>query len=44
VSNGALIFGDLDDSESEIRETLRTNYTIRRKPALGAGPSIFYIV
>ncbi len=44
VSNGALIFGDLDDSESEIRETLRTNFTIRRKPALGAGPSIFYIV
>ena len=44
ASNGALAFGDLDDPESEVRELLRTNFTIRRKPALGAGPSIFYIV
>ena len=44
VSNGALIFGDLDDPESEVRQVLRNNYTIRRKPALGTGPSVFYIV
>ena len=42
--NGALTFGDLDDPESEVRKVLRNNYTIRRKPALGAGPSVFYIV
>ncbi|MDH4205165.1 MAG: 4Fe-4S dicluster domain-containing protein [Desulfobacteraceae bacterium] len=44
VSNGALTFGDLDDPESEVRKVLRNNYTIRRKPALGTGPSVFYIV
>jgi molybdopterin-containing oxidoreductase family iron-sulfur binding subunit len=44
VSNGALTFGDLDDPESEIIKVLRDNYTIRRKPALGTGPSVFYIV
>ena len=43
-SNGALTFGDLDDPRSNVREQLRTNFTIRRKPALGAGPSVFYIV
>ena len=44
VSNGALTFGDLDDPDSEVRQVLRNNYTIRRKPALGTGPSVFYIV
>ncbi len=44
VSKGALTFGDLEDPESEVRKLLRSNFTIRRKPALGAGPSVFYIV
>ena len=44
VSKGALTFGDLDDPESEVTRVLRNNYTIRRKPALGTGPSVFYIV
>ena len=44
VSNGAMMYGDLDDPNSEIREVLRSHFTIRRKPALGAGPSVFYIV
>ncbi len=44
ASNGAMIFGDLDDPDSEVREVLRNNYAIRRKPSLGAGPNIFYIV
>jgi molybdopterin-containing oxidoreductase family iron-sulfur binding subunit len=44
VSKGALAFGDLDDPNSEVRKLLRDNYTIRRKPALGTGPSVFYIV
>ena len=34
VSNGALAFGDLYDPESEVRELIRKNYTIRRKQAL----------
>jgi len=44
VSKGALIFGDLEDPESLVRKLLKSNFSIRRKPALGAGPSVFYIV
>lgn len=44
ASNGILIFGDLDDPESEVRKTLKENYTIRRKQSLGTGPSVYYIV
>ena len=44
VSKGALTFGDLGDPKSNVRELLSSNFTIRRKPALGAGPSVFYIV
>jgi molybdopterin-containing oxidoreductase family iron-sulfur binding subunit len=44
ASNGALVFGDLDDPESEVRKLLKSNYTIRRKAALGTGPAIYYIV
>lgn len=40
----ALTFGDLDDANSEVRQLLRTHYTIRRKPELGTGPNIYYIV
>lgn len=43
-SKGALIFGDLEDPNSEVRKVLSGNYTIRRKPELGTGPSIFYII
>lgn len=43
-SNGILTFGDLEDPKSEIRELLKQNYTIRRKQALGTGPSVYYIV
>ncbi|MFH2011958.1 MAG: sulfate reduction electron transfer complex DsrMKJOP subunit DsrO [Pseudomonadota bacterium] len=42
--NNALVFGNVEDSKSEIRNILRSNYTIRRKPGLGTGPQIYYIV
>jgi molybdopterin-containing oxidoreductase family iron-sulfur binding subunit len=41
---GALIFGDLDDAHSEVRKILREHYSICRKPELGTGPNIYYIV
>lgn len=44
ASNGIMTFGDLEDPESNVRYLLKTNYTIRRKVALGTGPSIYYIV
>jgi len=44
ASKGALVFGDLDDPDSKVRKLLKSNYTIRRKTALGTGPAIYYIV
>ena len=44
VEEGSMVFGDLDDPGSEIRELLRSHYVIRRKPELGTGPNIYYIV
>ena len=41
---GALVFGDLEDPDSEVRAVLREHYTIRRKPELGTRPQVYYIV
>lgn len=40
----ALIFGDLEDADSPLRQILKENFTIRRKPLLGTNPEIYYIV
>lgn len=40
----ALVFGDTEDPDSEIREILRTHLTIRRKPELGTQPSVYYVI
>ncbi|MCJ7830636.1 MAG: 4Fe-4S dicluster domain-containing protein [Desulfobacterales bacterium] len=44
AAKGALVFGDLEDPASEVRQLLKTNYTIRRKQSLGTEPSVYYIV
>jgi len=44
ASQGAMAFGDLSDPKSKVRELLRTNFTIRRKPHLGTNPQVYYIV
>jgi len=44
VSKGKLAFGDLYDPKSEVRELIRTHYTIRRKQMLGTEPAVYYIV
>lgn len=41
---GAMVFGDLNDPESEISKVLDKEYTIQRKPSAGTVPSVFYIV
>jgi Fe-S-cluster-containing dehydrogenase component len=40
----AMTFGNLADSDSDVRQVLRSRYTIRRKPELGTEPSVFYLV
>lgn len=42
--HGAIVFGDLNDPQSEIRQLLDKENTIQRKPSLGTKPSVFYIV
>jgi len=44
ASKGALLFGDLADEKSVVREALKANFTIRRKPYLGTNPQVYYIV
>jgi Fe-S-cluster-containing dehydrogenase component len=41
---GGLLFGDMEDPNSEIRKIVTNQYTIRRKSDLGTGPAIYYIV
>jgi Fe-S-cluster-containing dehydrogenase component len=40
----ALIFGDLEDLNSDVRRVLDSQYAIRRKPSLGTEPKVFYLV
>ncbi len=44
ASEGAIVFGDLDDPASDVRKVLAENFTIRRKPTLGTEPSVYYII
>ena len=44
ASDGAIVFGDLDDPDSDVRKVLAENFTIRRKPTLGTEPSVYYII
>ena len=40
----ALVFGDLNDPNSEVSQVLKSNFTIQRKPSAGTHPSLFYII
>jgi molybdopterin-containing oxidoreductase family iron-sulfur binding subunit len=40
----AMIFGNVADPGSDVRQVLRSRNTIRRKPELGTGPNVFYIL
>jgi len=40
----AMVFGDLNDPNSEVSQVLKSHFTIQRKPALGTKPSVFYII
>ena len=40
----ALVFGDLENPESDIRKLLKERFSIRRKPGLGTQPEVYYLV
>ena len=44
ASDGAILFGDLEDPNSEVRKVIASTNTIRRKPELGTQPSIYYVI
>lgn len=44
ASEGGILFGDLADEHSPVRKALENTIAIRRKPALGTGPGVYYIL
>lgn len=42
--NDEIVFGDLNDSGSRVRQMLAQHMTIRRKPGLGTHPEVYYII
>ncbi len=41
---GALVFGDLEDADSEARKILQERPALRRKAGLGTQPQVYYLV
>ena len=44
ASEGAIAFGDMNDPASPVRAALAENVALRRKPALGTLPCVYYIL
>ncbi len=44
ASKGAILFGDLDDPDSEISRKLAKVLAIQRRPSMGTDPKVFYQV
>jgi molybdopterin-containing oxidoreductase family iron-sulfur binding subunit len=42
--NNEMVFGDLSDPESPARRLLRERYSVRRKPEMGTGPQVYYVI
>jgi molybdopterin-containing oxidoreductase family iron-sulfur binding subunit len=40
----ALVFGDLNDEQSAVRQLLRERLAVQRRPELGTGPAVFYLI
>jgi Fe-S-cluster-containing dehydrogenase component len=40
----AIVFGRLDDPQSEVRALLRTRFAVQRRAELGTRPSVYYLV
>ena len=44
ASDGAIMFGDLDDPSSEVCKALAGHLSLRRIAHLGTGPSVYYLL
>ena len=44
ITFSALVFGNLQDPASGVRELLKSRHTVRRKAELGTQPEVFYII
>ena len=40
----AMVFGDLENPESAIRRLLAERFSLRRRPNLGTGPQVYYLL
>jgi molybdopterin-containing oxidoreductase family iron-sulfur binding subunit len=43
-NEACLAFGDLNDEHSDVRRLLRSRPAMQRKPELGTGPKVFYLL
>ena len=43
-TNDEIVFGDINDPHSKVREILTERMAIRRKPGLGTRPEVYYII
>ena len=43
-SNGAIVFGDLNDPNSAVSRLIANNMTLQRKTSLGTKPKVYYII
>ncbi len=41
---GGMFFGDIEDPNSEVRKIVTGKLTVRRKPDLGTGPTVYYVI
>lgn len=44
ASNGAIVFGDLNDPKSTVSQIIAEKFTLQRKVSLGTKPKVYYIV
>lgn len=44
ASRGKILFGDLEDPNSDVRMALAERFSIRRKPSLGTQPGVYYLI
>jgi molybdopterin-containing oxidoreductase family iron-sulfur binding subunit len=44
LAEGALMFGDVSDPDSDISRVLQSQVTMNRRVNLGTGPNVYYLV